>query len=280
MATITSTWELDGLVEEQRYYRSTSPIDTQNPPTPTAILENTDRAYTDTVPARTKQYIAISSVKNGEERFSDIKLVGDPYWSNVIFYSRLNGSGLDRSTSNRTPSYGSSVTYSAGMFNQGLSCSGGAQHCISYPSHSIGFDAGEDFTIECIVKNTIKPTELWFSPLGSWSSNLGFCFFFTPTGMVFHMGTVSLGASISYSINTNYYLMVEQKSNVVTLYVNGNPIASVTHSAAITSKPLFIGGNGTTTDYWWGIVDEIRITKGVARYNGANTIPLKEFYDF
>jgi hypothetical protein len=65
-------WNLDGFVDEQRYYCSETPIDVNNMPTPKAILLNSDRSYVDTnIEANKTYYVAVGSVKNGVEKLSD-----------------------------------------------------------------------------------------------------------------------------------------------------------------------------------------------------------------
>ena len=64
-----------------------------------------------------------------------------------------------------------------------------------------------------------------------------------------------------------------------TLYVNGSSIGSWTDNIDYgTAKPLIIGSlyNGTAS-YWDGWLDEIRISKGVARYTGNFGVPSEEF---
>jgi hypothetical protein len=59
-------WKLDGVVDEQRYYCSETPIDVNNLPVPKAVLLNTDRTYVDTDIDEDKlYYVAVSSVRNG-----------------------------------------------------------------------------------------------------------------------------------------------------------------------------------------------------------------------
>ena len=65
-------WKLDGLVDEQRYYRSESPIDKNNLPAPRLVFDNQARSYTDTdIEIGKKYYIALSSVRNSIEKLSE-----------------------------------------------------------------------------------------------------------------------------------------------------------------------------------------------------------------
>ncbi|MHA3104834.1 LamG-like jellyroll fold domain-containing protein [Acinetobacter sp. ANC 3791] len=81
-------WKLDGFVDEQRYYCSETPIDTNNLPTPKMIFAGDVRAYTDTaIEVGKTYYVRVGSIKNESEKFSQeitvSTLVNDPYFSLV-----------------------------------------------------------------------------------------------------------------------------------------------------------------------------------------------------
>jgi len=88
-------WDLDGFVDEQRYYCSETPIDTNNPPTPKSILDSSVRTYTDTdFSTADICYACVSSIKNGIEKFSDVKIISKfnyllymPFSSDINNYS-------------------------------------------------------------------------------------------------------------------------------------------------------------------------------------------------
>ena len=88
-------WKLDGLVDEQRYYCSETPIDVNNLPVPKAVLLNTDRTYVDTDIDEDKlYYVAVSSVRNGVEKVSAIKEASTTsYLLNMPFSSDKNDRG-------------------------------------------------------------------------------------------------------------------------------------------------------------------------------------------
>lgn len=284
MATLTSTWYLDNAVDEQRYYRSISPIDINSPPTPIATLLSSDRSYIDTVTAKTAYHVAVSSVKNGVEKFSDIKYIGDQHWGDVVFYSRFNNSGDDLSIVNNTPTYGSAVTYSSTIKKFGdaaLYCDNNINHRISYPADNFGFAAGEPFTVEGWFNNTYKPIGLFQSPLGTWGAITGWCIFFTPTGLSFNYNGGGLGYNANYPQLTWMHVAVTRDEfGMMRMFVNGELKASVFENSATIDKVLYVGGNEVTTDLWRGYVDEVRITKGVARYVENFTPQSRQFYDF
>lgn len=69
-------WKLDGFVDEQRYYCSETAIDLENLPAAKVILAGDLRTYTDIdVEVGKTYYVAVSSVKNGIEKFSEVLTV-------------------------------------------------------------------------------------------------------------------------------------------------------------------------------------------------------------
>ena len=88
-------WELDGVVDEQRYYFSETPFTSTTLPTPKAVLLNTDRTYVDTDIDEDKlYYVAVSSVRNGVEKVSAIKEASTTsYLLNMPFSSDKNDRG-------------------------------------------------------------------------------------------------------------------------------------------------------------------------------------------
>lgn len=116
-------------------------------------------------------------------------------------------------------------------------------------------------------------------------SILGFAIYFNTTGnaIAYINGANSITSSSSFSINTWHHIALVRNSNLFTLYVNGNSVGTFTEGKNMTDNALTIGSaidhrSGTNTFKMNGYIDEIRITKGVARYTGATLIvPTQEF---
>ena len=88
-------WNLDGIVDEQRYYCSETPIDPVNLPAPKAVLANDARSYVDAaIDVGKTYYLAVASVRNGVEKVSEIKEVSTTsYLLNMPFSSDKNDHG-------------------------------------------------------------------------------------------------------------------------------------------------------------------------------------------
>ena len=93
----------------------------------------------------------------------------------------------------------------------------------------------------------------------------------------------SLSASFNFALNTWYHVAVVKNNGTGKLYVNGTEIGSGTLGAPVdTSTVVTIGAespNYQTAGYGYffpGYIDDLRITKGVARYTSDFTIPTSE----
>ncbi len=96
MGSLVSTWNLDGFADEQRYYCSSTPIDTNNLPAPKAVLSGGVRTYTDenVIPGQ-KYYVRIGSVKNGVEKIStEFVVIAAVFLLNMPFSSDIHDHGV------------------------------------------------------------------------------------------------------------------------------------------------------------------------------------------
>ena len=93
---------------------------------------------------------------------------------------------------------------------------------------------------------------------------------------------IGLEGTITIPLNTWAHLALVRVGNTASLYVNGllSVSATITGSQNNTNDPIFIGKNGAVADSTWnfkGYIDDVRITKGVARYTANFTPPTEPF---
>lgn len=97
--------------------------------------------------------------------------------------------------------------------------------------------------------------------------------FFASSGSAW---AIQLRSSQVPAVKTWVHLAVVRNGTKWTLYYNGSSIATTTNSAAIgnTASPLRVGyGNVTNTGYYYGYIDGLRISNGVARWTANFTPP-------
>jgi Concanavalin A-like lectin/glucanases superfamily len=215
--------------------------------------------------------------------------VGDPSFASVMLLLHFDGANgsttfVDNSAANRTvTALGADALTTAQQRFGTASLSVGAG-----PSSATGaqwqFGAGQ-FTVEAFVRPTAAISgvrgivTVWGTAGFGWF--LGFNgntlnFFYSTTGAD---NPVVTGA---YTPTQNQWAHIaadRDASNVLRVYADGVVIASATVSATFfnSTRTLRIGDDETVTRVFAGQIDEVRITKGVARYGGAFTPPTAAF---
>ncbi|MGE8542277.1 MAG: discoidin domain-containing protein [Acinetobacter sp.] len=96
---IELNWKLDGFVDEQRYYCSETPIDSENLPVAKVVLAGDVRTHVDSdIEVGKTYFVRIGSVKNGIEKISDeIKISASAlvsYQYLRIYITANNGNGI------------------------------------------------------------------------------------------------------------------------------------------------------------------------------------------
>jgi hypothetical protein len=91
-------------------------------------------------------------------------------------------------------------------------------------------------------------------------------------------GTLTVGTT-SVSNGTWYHLALVSNGGTVTLYVNGVSEVSASRTAGSVNKAVYIGANfdyASYPTYLNGYIDDLRITRGYARYTANFTPPAAE----
>ena len=270
-------WNLDGFVDEQRYYCSETPIDPENLPVPKAVLASDVRTYIDTdIEIGKTYYVCVGSIKAGTEKLSSHVSVNTTNpWQQTVLLMHFNNNLIDSSLKNHAV-IGSPI-YKIGIFDNDIVINGAAEMVLQIDNAiDFSFAENQDFTIEFFASINSAVTGAYKSPLGNWSSNVGWCVFFTPSGLQFSFNNKYIAASRAISIGTFYYITVERYNNVISLYCDGMLLGSVTASEVCSVSKLYIGSNGIASDMHIGGIDELRITK-YARYKGSVVRPTQPF---
>lgn len=136
--------------------------------------------------------------------------------------------------------------------------------------------AGTKFTVECFVRqNSITGNQ---AVIGQWvwSTNIGWVLNLIDGKVYFTIGTAAstytqkLISDAVISPNTWYHVRVSFDGTTYRAYVNGDEVVSAT--GAVTglnaAVPLAIGMQDANSANYNGWLDEVRVTKGVARNSG------------
>jgi hypothetical protein len=223
---------------------------------------------------------------------------GDVYYPQTSLLMHFNGTNgsttmTDNSKNNVafTVNGNSQISTAQSKFGGASILFDGTGDYLSSPSVSdFAFGTG-DFTIECWAYRITGNDNGIFQI----SATAGAFQTYTSPNLSIYSGTgkVSIFANSTYyvsntftnTINTwNHYALV-RSSGVTKLYFNGNLVTDIGTSGAITDTTnytgtyLAIGGYYSTSYLWNGYIDELRITKGVARYTSNFTPQTTQFLD-
>jgi len=220
---------------------------------------------------------------------------GDIYFNSCSLLMHFSGSNnsttfIDSSPNNFTvtSNNGAVISTAQSKFG-GASCFfDGTNDYLSIPDNSAFDFVASDFTIECWLYPTSHPTTVYL--LGQ-SSNTDYA----PVLLYLFNGRPGIAASTNGSawvinnyiasaltLNTWSHLALVRYGNKWSIYVNGteNVIAASTSATLYNSTdPFGIGGEaaGSLTFPYAGYIDELRITKGVARYTASFVTQSVEF---
>ncbi|WP_291390493.1 LamG-like jellyroll fold domain-containing protein [Acinetobacter sp.] len=276
-------WNLDGFIDEQRYYCSETPIDTANLPVPKAVLASHVRSYVDTdIEFGNTYYVVVSSVKGGIEKVSqevEISAEGDPHWDKVVALLHFDGDLTDETGRIWTPQ--NNPQFSNGVFGNCLDTNAGG-YLETASSSDLLLDG--DFTIEFWITPNVTKTEGWILASRktiNWEYGIACLVYFKgdqKTSLFTH-------SSPTYTIDNilqNETAFVTYARRGTTLYMFKNGVLQKTQYCTDVF-PFNYNGTLLCGDDWnpaYGVsscgfigkIDEFRITKDVARYT-ANFIP-------
>jgi hypothetical protein len=149
------------------------------------------------------------------------------------------------------------------------------------------FNLPNDFTIEAWIYLATTAGEKAIAGKWAGTGHFAFTFFVTGTTIQFASGTngqfgAVTSVATSFSANTWYHVAAARAGSSLRLFQDGALLTTATEtrdcSSANTFSRLFVGIKQDGLIYPFnGHIDELRITKGVARYTAAFTAPTAPF---
>ena len=147
-------------------------------------------------------------------------------------------------------------------------------------SENTGFGTG-DFTIEgwaylnatsgfsTIIANRVNGSD---PTTGRWSLA------FRNTALEFFVNGSALISSGTITTSTWTHFAITRSSNSVRLFLNGTQVGSTTSlTTSLSSLASWVGANGAGTETLNGYINDLRVTKGYARYTANFTAPTIPF---
>jgi len=155
---------------------------------------------------------------------------------------------------------------------------------IKSASSNLNILGGGDFTIEFWLypNNTtsayraLVSSENYPVTTGGWSlyqNGTAIEFWLTPGS------SVTINATSAITASTWQHLALCRASGTLRLFINGTSVASVSNSTSLTGQQIWIGDNNGGDYFFNGYIDDLRITKGYARYTSNFTPPTAALKD-
>lgn len=223
----------------------------------------------------------------------------DAYWDNVSLLLHMDGSNnstvFTDSSSNAisiTPSGDAKISTAQSRFGGASGYFDGNADWLSVADNSVFQFGTGDFTIEAwiyvsgftaLYPAIVANGNTAFSGSGSTdavyltvNSNAG------QRRITFGTSTTNFILQGSTNIATGqwYHVALSRSGSTNRLFVNGVLDASATNSQSlnISNNGLRIGRTGWSTDtYWNGYIDDLRITKGIARWTSDFSVPVTAY---
>jgi hypothetical protein len=216
-------------------------------------------------------------------RFATTGGGGDPYWSSVSLL--LQGGTLsDSSSPVKTITNNGGVTVSTSQYKWApgsLFFTGSGTTYLSTPDSSYFNLSGGNYTIEFWVNpngnypgySTIIGKRILGTNSTAWSIGLA-----PSTGnIVFFNGTLYSSTTAPTTGIWNFIAVVYDGTNI-NIYCNSARILSTAVANNNVSADVNIGSFLSFNEQLFGYLDDVRVTKGVARYTGSTmTVPTAPF---
>lgn len=221
------------------------------------------------------------------------EFLGDEYAGNVVALLHFDGDLTDET--GITWSANNNPAYDAGVFNNAIKLQSSSKQCV-YSSNGIADFGSSDFTVEffinfqnfnaeaCVLTggwNYSAGKRTWGFLLGGGLASNQMYFYCSSNGSTSYICSI---ITSRLSVNTTYHVAAVREGSTFRLFLNGMLVGTSTSNASIysdLSSGVTVGSfsqSETNSSYYadaW--FDELRITKGVARYTENFTPPTEPF---
>ena len=260
-------------------------------------IGNTGQYYSGYID-ETRLTVGLARYKNNFA--SPITTFSEPQTSATTLLLHFDGPNGSTNIVDSSPYTNTISAYNYAQITTANCATGGS--CLQSPSNGSGY-----IQVGSSLRNNLGcgdfTIEFWFNWNGvfssavrlmsnystTWASNywiIGFTSLSAATCTIaFQANNINTfyGSTTIIQANTWYHFAISRQSNTFYAFLNGalqNTYFNITTTVddGVTSRILNIGGNpGDTGQYYYGLMDEVRITKGFARYTATFILPTREY---
>lgn len=156
---------------------------------------------------------------------------------------------------------------------------GTGDHLSLSSSSDFGFGTG-DFAIEMWVRpSDVSANKIIYDSRISASTEVKPTLYLSSGAVTYYTNGAARITGATLSVNTWYHIVLSRSGTSTKLFVNGVQSGSTytdTNDYG-TTAPVLIGTNIFSTSNFNGYIDEVRVSKGVARYTSNFTSPTTEY---
>lgn len=214
-----------------------------------------------------------------------VKRIPDPFYASTSLIAQFEGSDAATSSTDQSP-VGNTLTFAGnaeldtaqiGLGVSSLLLPGSSGDYVGLPSH-VSLELGGDFTIEFMMRigaTNGTPLRIQHNVTGYGAQifyvfsggDLGF--YSSSTGTSWDISSTIISSGLSTGVW--YWVAVTRNGNDYATYLDGIRTQTFTNSSTpISGLSSAIGADVNGTSNFNGHIDQVRITKGVARYTGAS----------
>ena len=159
---------------------------------------------------------------------------------------------------------------------------GNGDYLSSPASPQFAFGTG-DYTIEAWVYRTDSGVQRAIVDLRGGGSNVNILFYMNSSNQLvaFNSTTTWITSTSTIPLNQWTHVAITRSGTSARLFINGVIVGTATNSDNnVSVGAVFVGRqNGSTTNDWLGYIDDVRITRGVARYTANNEVNLTSTFE-
>ena len=211
---------------------------------------------------------------------------GDVYYPQTSLLMHFNGTNgsttmTDNSKNNTTvtSNNGAAISTAQSKFGGTSGLFDGTNDYLSIVNNSALNLSGGSYTIE-----------FWIRPTGNYAnyntiiakraaSTAWEVYLRITTGVLSFYNGTNYESSVTPTANVWSHVAAVYNGTTINLYLNGVSVLSTAMGNTDYDAPIYIGSFPAGNEYFIGYIDELRVTKGIARYTGNFTPQTEQFLD-